>query len=162
MTPKICRISLPAVMAILFSSIAAEANRSPARFQSKPGMQSKFEILSAARSADFEDYLAKVEASVKLVHGQARFSAYGKERNCDVDFSCPARRCAPCKCQHSNPYQALGHSTEPQSIRSVTRHHLSICHPACCLDISNLGWFSTTIFPSISPQVIPIPLIPKL
>ena len=63
MMAKIWRVSLLAVMAILLFSTAAR--ESPAPIPSMSGMQLTFDVLSATHGADFEDYLGKLEASVK-------------------------------------------------------------------------------------------------
>jgi outer membrane biosynthesis protein TonB len=63
MMAKIWRVSLLAVMAILLFSTAAR--ESPAPIPSMSRMQLTFEVLSASHEADFEDYLGKLEASVK-------------------------------------------------------------------------------------------------
>jgi outer membrane biosynthesis protein TonB len=63
MKPKIWRISLLAVLAVLFFSTATEECY-PAPFPSMSDMQLTFEILSATHGTDLEDYLSKLEASV--------------------------------------------------------------------------------------------------
>lgn len=64
MMAKIWRVSLLAVTAILLFSTAAKEH-SPAPIPSMSGMQMTFEILSSTHREDFDDYLGKLEASVK-------------------------------------------------------------------------------------------------
>lgn len=62
---KIWRVSLLAIIVMSFFSSAAKERCSPAPIPSMSGMQLTFEVLSATHGADFEDYLGKLEASVK-------------------------------------------------------------------------------------------------
>ena len=61
---KICRVSVLAVIPVLLFSTAAK-EYSPAPIPSMSGMQLTFEILSSAHGEEFDDYLGKLEASVK-------------------------------------------------------------------------------------------------